>query len=175
MKAVECCESCLFDSNWQWSNSFSLVPAYLPQWYYPPQKNSTQYPSCTFGKPPNPALQNFTLADMAFLSSLSYRSTSIVDSQLEGWFGPSGTNVTDEVQYVADWKEDAEFKAATFRLFRFPITTGATGIVSVRGTAGALDLLVDNQLWQAAMLAQLVRLALPFGEIFTPVLPSKFV
>ena len=112
---------------------------------------------------------------MAFLSSLSYRDTSIVNSQLEGWFGPAGTNVTDEVRYVTEWKRDAEFKSATFRLFRFPTATGVTGIVSVRGTAGALDLLVDNQLWQAAMLAQLVRLALPFGEIFTPVLPSKFL
>jgi lipase ATG15 len=110
---------------------------------------------------------------MAFLSSLSYRSTSIIDSQLKGWFGPSSTNVTDEVEYVDNWKKDAEIKAATFRLFRFPSSTGATGIVSVRGTASALDLLVDNQLWQAAMLAQLVRLALPFGEIFTPILPSE--
>lgn len=109
---------------------------------------------------------------MAFLASLSYRNTSVVDKGLKGWFGPAGTNVTDEYEYVDDWKAETG-ATAKFRLFRFPNEEGDTGIVSVRGTAGALDLLVDNQLWQAAMLAQLVRLALPFGEIFTPVLPSK--
>lgn len=134
------------------------------------------FPYSVFGKPPSPALENYTLADMAFLSSLSYRATPIVESQLEGWFGPSGWNVTDEYEYVDEWKlqeGSSQAKAAVFRLFRFPIDNGAIGIVSVRGTASWLDLLVDNQLWQAAMLAQLVRLALPFGEIFTPILPSK--
>jgi hypothetical protein len=129
-----------------------------------------------FGKSPSPALENYTLADMAFLSALSYRSSTIVESQLEGWFGPSGWNVSDEFEYVNRWKldnEGSENKNAVFRLFRFPSENGSTGIVSVRGTAGSLDLLVDNQLWQAAMLAQVVRLALPFGEIFTPILPGK--
>ncbi|KAG7340521.1 hypothetical protein IV203_024064 [Nitzschia inconspicua] len=91
-------------------------------------------------KASNPALENFTLADMTFLSSLSYRSSSIVGSQLDGWFSPSGND--------------------------------AISIVSVRGTVSSMDLLVDNQLWQAAILAEVVRLALPFGEIFTPILPT---
>jgi hypothetical protein len=129
-----------------------------------------------FGKPPSPALENYTLADMAFLSSLSYRSSTIVESQLEGWFGPSGWSVSDEFEFVNKWKLDdrvSDNKNAVFRLFRFPSGNGTTGIVSVRGTATSLDLLVDNQLWQAAILAQAVRLALPFGEIFTPTLPCK--
>jgi lipase ATG15 len=129
-----------------------------------------------FGKPPSPSLENYTLADMAFLSSLSYRSTSIIKSGLEGWFGPSGMNVTDEFSYVNEWKEVAggpSSQSAVFRLFRFPSESGNIGVVSVRGTASPLDLLVDNQLWQAAMLAQAVRAVLPFGEIFTPMLPSE--
>jgi hypothetical protein len=130
-----------------------------------------------FGKPPSPSLENYTLADMAFLSSLSYRSTSVVQSQLQQWFGPSGLNVTDEFDLVNEWKLNdggPESNSAVFRLFRFPGEDGATGIVSVRGTSSSLDLLVDNQLWQAAMLAQLVRMFLPFGEIFTPILPSMY-
>lgn len=128
-----------------------------------------------FGKPPSPSLENFTLADMAFLSSLSYRSTSIIESGLEDLFGPSGMNVTDEFSYVNGWKEveGGPFsKSAVFRLFRFPSESGNIGIVSMRGTASPLDLLVDNQLWQAAMLAQAVRQVLSFGEISTPMLPS---
>jgi hypothetical protein len=113
---------------------------------------------------------------MAFFSALSYRSSSIVESQLQGWFGPSGWNVTDEFEYVDKWMLDdvgSENRNAVFRLFRFPSESGAIGIVSVRGTASSLDLLVDNQLWQAAILTQGVRMALPFGQFFTPILPCK--
>ncbi|KAG7373187.1 lipase class 3 [Nitzschia inconspicua] len=161
------------ETNGDTENTETLT--FLPEWYYPPQLGNTQYPSCVFGKPPSPALENFTLADMTFLSSLSYRSSSVVSSQLDGWFSPSGQNVTDEADFVDEWKlqEGGQVsKTVVFRLFRFPTGNDAIGIVSVRGTVSSMDLVVDNQLWQAAMLAQLVRLALPFGEIFTPILPT---
>jgi len=82
--------------------------------------------------------------------------------------------VTDEPEYVDSWKRDNGFESssAVFRLFQFPYNDGFVGIVSVRGTAGLLDLLVDNQLWQAAMLVQALRFTLPAGEIFTPFLPA---
>jgi hypothetical protein len=127
----------------------------------------------TFGKPPSPILENTTLADFAFLSYLAYRNDSVIDSELEQWFGPSGEVVTDEKAYVDEWNLDNP-NFVSYRLFRLQKTKGSLGMVSVRGTANWIDLLVDNQLWQAAMLVQGIRAALPFGGIFTPILPSKF-
>lgn len=157
-----------YDSN----NNATLT--YLPDYFYPPQLQDVQYPTCAFGKTGSPGLENRSLADFAFLSSLAYRSDSVVNQELEGWFG-SNENVTDESQFVTAYRTETGTTGIPvfFRLFRFETAEGSVGIVSVRGSTDAVDWLVNNQLWQAAILVQGVRALLPLGNVFTPALPSK--
>jgi hypothetical protein len=43
----------------------------------------------------------------------------------------------------------------------------------IRGTQNNWDMLADSQLWSAAALMQVVRLILPVGELWTPILDRK--
>ena len=62
-----------------------------------------------------------------------------------------------------------------FYLFEAMTTNGTVGIISVRGTSSKMEMLVDCQLWLAAFLIQLLRFGLPFGALFTPILPCTCV
>jgi hypothetical protein len=148
---------------------------YLPDFFYPPQLQDVQYPSCAFSNTLLPGLNHSSLADFAFLSSLAYRSDAVVGDELEGWFGPN-ENVTDQSLFVHAYRTTTGTKGIPvfFRLFRYKMAEGTVGIVSVRGSTSTIDWLVNNQLWQAAILVQGVRALLPVGAIFTPALPSKF-
>ena len=43
-------------------------------------------------------------------------------------------------------------------------------IITIRGTATALDIMTDAQIWVSAVLFQLIRELLPLGAVFTPIL-----
>jgi len=44
-------------------------------------------------------------------------------------------------------------------------------MVTIRGSLNTYDFLTDAQLWMAAVLLQCVRFFLPFGQVWTPVMP----
>jgi hypothetical protein len=147
---------------------------FLPNYYYPEEEDSIRYPTCSVLTSTWQGLADRTLADFAFLSALAYRASNIVEEQLPEYFGTE--LVTDERAYVSAWRNFTNTSgiAVSFNLFRFETEVGPIGIVSIRGTATAADLLADNQIWLAAMLTQLVRAALPFGGVFTPYLGRKY-
>lgn len=155
-------------------SSSTTEVTFLPNYYYPEEGDSIRYPTCSILTSMWQGLADRTLADFAFLSALAYRTSGVVDKQLTEYFGTEP--VTDEREYVSAWRNSTNNTgiAVSFNLFRFETDVGPIGIVSVRGTATAADLLADNQLWLAAMLTQLVRAALPFGGAFTPFLGCKY-
>jgi hypothetical protein len=102
----------------------------------------------------------------------------VIDQQLPEYFSndPLTLNVTDEREYVHAWRDANNVLniPVNFHLFRFTSASRTLGVVSIRGSARPWDWLVNNQLWQAAMIVQAVRTILPIGVIFTPYLDSKF-
>merc|ERR1712238_198841 len=146
---------------------------FLPEFYYPPQKETIQYPTCRFGKAVDPELKAWSLADYAMLSILAYRNETIVKDSLPIWFGGSGDNVTLIMEPVNTFRKfyDYEQVPGVFYFFKAVTQGGTTGIVSVRGTSSQTEMLVDCQLYLTAFLVQLLRIGLPFGPLFTPLFP----
>jgi lipase ATG15 len=142
--------------------------AYLPDFVYE-QKDSLRYPSCELtsdlGESPLTAI-----ADYAFLAGLAYRDVNGTQAALDGWFGPSGQNATDRNAIVEDWRDVNDIQSAvSFKLVTFP-DNGNFAYVLIRGTQNNWDMLTDVQLWGAAALMQTLRLLLPVGEIWTPII-----
>lgn len=108
---------------------------------------------------------------------MAYRSDTIIDQSLPIWFGPSGQNVTLLPEPVDVFRKvnGYENTPGIFYLFEAMTTNGTVGIISVRGTSSKMEMLVDCQLWLAAFLIQLLRFGLPFGALFTPILPCTCV
>lgn len=132
-------------------------------------------PTCTISKTAQQRIEGKkSLCDFAFLSSLAYRTDEVIDEQLEEYylFDTNVNNVTDEREYVSAWLNatDRASIPVVFHLFRFVSPTQTLGVVSIRGTARPWDWLADNQLWQAAIIVQVVRAILPIGGLFTPFL-----
>lgn len=155
-----------------YSSNSTLQLTYLPpEFYYPPKVGNGFYPTCSFAEPRAPVLEGMRLVDFAFLTQLAYRTDAIVQGQLNSWFG-SEVNVTDEAVYVNEYREASNTAdlPVIFRFFRFEWPTGQIGIVSIRGSSTSADWLINNQIWQAAILVQAVRALLPGGGIFTPYL-----
>ena len=112
------------------------------------------------------------MLDYAFLSSLAYKTDNITKDALTQWFNKS-TNVTDETGIVKDFRDrkDPEKTPVFFKLFSF--SELRTAIISIRGTSNNWDMLADSQLWSAAALMQGLRLILPAGEIWSPIMDRK--
>mmetsp|Transcript_31902 Transcript_31902/g.77500 ORF Transcript_31902/g.77500 Transcript_31902/m.77500 type:complete len:1216 (+) Transcript_31902:130-3777(+) len=152
---------------------FTFLP---PDFYYPPQPKDIRYPTCSIAKAEQLGIENEKLYDFAFLSSLVYRTDDVMDAQLSQYFvnDESIFNVTIERDYVDDWRTEngSQDVAVKFDLFRITskTTSRTIGIIAIRGSAKPWDWLVNNQLWQAAMVVQGVRALLPIGGVFTPFL-----
>lgn len=145
--------------------------AYLPDFTYV-QEDDLRYPTCVLGKEIEGGPTTRALADYAYLATVAYRDTSITQNELDQWFG---SNVAvDLPELVTRFRERIDSESAvSYKLISFPDLTGGQenyGIVSIRGTTNAWDMLSDAQLWSAAACMQFLRAILPIGEIWTPIL-----
>ena len=112
------------------------------------------------------------MLDFTFLSSAAYLDNSVTDEVLNQWFGYGVVeNLVEDVDvFRKTYQEEHGSSSVTYKLFNFPKRDDLK-IVAVRGTNNAWDALTDAQLWSSAFLAQMVRTALPFGALWTPILP----
>lgn len=127
---------------------------------------SLTYPTCSISKNFLPGINETRLIDYAFGALLAYKDESIVQNELDAWFGEGA--VTDLQDVVDEYRIETGSTGVAVSYKLFNITNGPL-VVSIRGTFGAFDLLTDAQLWSAAALLQLVRYALPFGNTWTPI------
>eukprot|EP00814_Leptocylindrus_danicus_P000692 CAMPEP_0116028594 /NCGR_PEP_ID=MMETSP0321-20121206/15519_1 /TAXON_ID=163516 /ORGANISM="Leptocylindrus danicus var. danicus, Strain B650" /LENGTH=946 /DNA_ID=CAMNT_0003502573 /DNA_START=63 /DNA_END=2906 /DNA_ORIENTATION=- len=132
------------------------------------------YPTCrvgsNFGTGNSDTVQ---MIDYAFMAGLAYSSTDITQGELNGWFGPGGGVIpTDQKEIVDEFRlrTDNYSSAVVFKLFTFEEEDGTDAIVAIRGTTNGWDALADAQLWGAAALMQGLRLVLPLGGIWTPIM-----
>jgi len=159
--------------------SFDTIPqTFLPDFEYKEHENLS-YPTCNVGsssKLIDGLIDGETagLADYIFISGLAYKDSSIVQPQLDQWFGEGVA--TDEVDLVKNYRSSINDRSSVqYKLISFNHgTEKPTALLSVRGTATAADTLADAQLWIGAIGFQLTRFVVPFGSLFTPVL-NKFV
>jgi lipase ATG15 len=103
------------------------------------------------------------------------RDPNITQNELDQWFYNSAGNGTsgavDQQDYVDAYRTSNNITSAvSFKLIDFPAEN--LSLVAVRGTTNAWDALTDAQLWSPAGLFQALRLLLPIGEIWTPILDS---
>jgi hypothetical protein len=141
--------------------------------FYYEGSSDLNYASCSMGhniKSPD-KLQQSSLADFAFLSTVAYLDDNTATQMVGEWFGDTVTeNLSDNVdEFVRNYQEKNGASVVSYKLFDFPEQN--LKIVSVRGTSNSWDALADAQLWSSAALAQLVRGILPFGEIWTQFFP----
>ena len=109
-----------------------------------------------------------------------YRTDDVMDAQLSQYFSnDEAINATVERDYVDEWRTVNGNNLVSVKFDLYKMTSQDTkktiGIVAIRGSAKPWDWLVNNQLWQAAMVVQGVRAILPIGGVFTPFLDSKLV
>lgn len=164
-----------------------------------PQPEDVRYPTCDLSKSSTFGV-NATLADFAFLTTLSYKTDALATSQLTGWF--QGVDVVEDRETVLEYRKqnNVDSSPAFFRLYRFRLGNGLDrGVVSIRGTQKLWDVvsvfgalseeqmtnfstafcvsstcqLADFQLWSTTMLCQGLRAILPIGEMWTPILDRK--
>jgi lipase ATG15 len=130
-----------------------------------------RYPTCRLANIQGGFGENSTMLDFAFLAGLPYKTDEIINSELQSWF--TDTIVEDDVERVNEFRarEDKDNAAVEFRLINFPEKSLA--LIMIRGTQNNWDMLADSQLWSAAALMQVVRLILPVGELWTPILDRK--
>jgi len=144
---------------------------YMPNFEYI-QAADLAYPTCTIGKGIESLGSSQTaIADFAFVAVLAYRAPNITQGQLNQWFGNSTGNETavDMQDLVNTYRAENDVTSAvSYKLIVFP--TSNLALVSVRGTTNAWDALTDAQLWSSAGLFQFLRLLLPLGTIWTPIL-----
>lgn len=150
-------------------DTYSVGYTYLPDFEYLPQDDSLRYPSCKLTSDLGDSPLT-SMADYAFLAGLAYRSINGTQSELDGWFGPSGTIPVDQVETVEQFREDNEITSAvSFKLVTFP-DSGNFAYVLIRGTQNNWDMLADVQLWGGAALMQALRALMPLGEMWTPII-----
>jgi hypothetical protein len=148
------------------------VLTFLPAaFYYPPLESDMRYPTCTLANIKDGFGENSTMLDFAFLAGLPYKNDTIIDSELQSWF--TDTTVEDDIETVNEFRarKGNNSDAVEFHLIHFPLKKLA--LITIRGTQNNWDMLADIQLWSAAILMQIVRLILPVGEIWTPILDRK--
>lgn len=175
------------------SGALTFVNGYA----WTPLDEDVRYGTCNFSKSSTFGI-NATLADFAFLTSLPYKTDSVAATQLHEWF--QDTHVTEDYVTVSNFRTEYGYENSPvfFRLFRFALENGKDrGVISIRGTQNNWDVvsyvgcnralltlldlkvvsclkLADFQLWSAAMLCQGLRVILPIGEMWTPILGGMF-
>jgi hypothetical protein len=112
---------------------------FVEDFAWKPVADDVRYESCEFTKSSTFGM-NATLADYAFLTQLPYKTNNIAEIELAGWF--RGVNVTEDLETVIDFQKKMGHKVpVVFRLFRFRQHNGLDrGVISIRGTVGAWDL-----------------------------------
>lgn len=137
----------------------------LSDFEYPPNAGLT-YPTCVIGKNFLPGQDEARLVDYTFASLLAYKDRTIVQDEIDLWFGEG--MVTDEFELVNAYRIETGSATLPVSYKLFNITNGPL-VVTIRGTQGAFDLLADAQLWSTALFMQLVRFAMPLGHMWTPI------
>jgi hypothetical protein len=108
-----------------------------------------------------------TFKDYAFMAGIAYSSQAATQTELDNWFGEG--KAKDETEFVNSFRRDYNVTSAVFfKMFSFAEMDLA--YVSIRGTTNNWEMLTDAQLWSAAALMQLLREALPFGDLWSPVI-----
>jgi len=154
------------------SSSFETSMVILPRnaFRYEPQPN-LMYPTCLLAKGLELPSGNATgLADYAFLAALAYQPQDLFEEKLDRWFAP-GTAVS-ETRFVAEFRSEVAGGAAAVSYDLVNFDSGALGVVVVRGSTTAWEWLTDAQLWSGALIAGGLRLLMPFGQMWTPILDN---
>lgn len=142
---------------------------YMQDYMYSPIENSLRYPTCQLTSD----LQESPLTSMAdyiFLARVAYRG-NITQSELDNWFG-NGVAV-DQAEFVDLYREENNINSAVeFKLITYPTNSSRDfAYLAIRGTTNEWEALTDAQLWSGAMLMQVLREFLPFGSIWSAVMP----
>ena len=140
--------------------------AYLPDFEYVPD-DELSYPTCTIGNNFLPGVAESQLVDYAFLAYMGYKDESVIQDQLDTWFGEDVATVMDDFVQLYRNATKTESRAVNYKLIQ--IEDGPS-IVSIRGTFAIWDLFADAQLWMTAILMQILRAILPFGFMWTPII-----
>lgn len=142
----------------------------LPSGFYYDEQPNLPYQTCQMGKGLQiPGAQKTALEDYAFVAAISYAGDNTTQRLLDDYFGPG--EVTDNPNVVKQFKEFNNYANSNAHYKYFTIAANPDfALVSVRGTSNPWDMLTDAQLWGSAALFQVLRAALPFGEVFTPIL-----
>jgi len=145
----------------------------LDDFVYEAAEMDMRYPTCDLGSFNTTFDKQLNMLDFVFLSGLPYLRDDLIAGQLDGWFG--NMTVADEQDLLDSIEKELSFKNKVhYKLFNLTMPGGATaGVVSIRGTHKLWDVLVDSQLWLAAILSQALRATLPLGDLFTPILDGK--
>jgi lipase ATG15 len=111
------------------------------------------------------------MADYAYLAGHAYRGSETSQEELSLYF--QGLNVTDRDDLVSLIREKTIDSKVSFKLVTAPglKQDGDFSYLVIRGTVSAWDAMTDAQLWSPAALMQFLRIVLPFGDIWTPVMP----
>jgi lipase ATG15 len=149
-------------------NDFAEQPGtYLYDFEYLPNKELS-YPSCTIGTDFLPYSSISQLIDFSFLALMGYKSTSVTQLDLDSWFGAgNATDMVDVVQGFRNVTNTLE-SPVSYKLIKFK--DGGPAVVTIRGTAEIWDLFADAQLWSTAALMQVLRISVPFGGTWTPIM-----
>lgn len=140
----------------------------------PSRERGFQYPACDYNPQSVPQASDldFGLLDFAFLSDLAYADMDETQAQVDRWFGERRVKFIPEADYPKSLP--AKHSKAVYKLFRINARKwkeSSIFVVSVRGTINPLDLLTDAQIWLPALMMQLLRTLLPFGDIWNELLP----
>ena len=126
------------------------------------------YQTCNYGKQIFQDIPVTKLVDLVFSALMSYRANNATQNQLNSWFGDNVVlNRADIVTEYRNLTGSYNFPVV-YRLYEF--TSLNSAIVSIQGTSNTWDLFADAQLWSAAWLLQGLRAAMPFGQMWTPII-----
>lgn len=121
-------------------NTDAATFTYLPNFSYPGLSNDMRYPTCTLSNMNGGFGANTTLLDYAFVASIAYVIENETQSELDSWFGPSGTEAIFDQEYVDAFRKenDPDELPVFFKMFRFPQLR--FGMIVIRGTSNNWDM-----------------------------------
>lgn len=139
---------------------------FLPDFEYA-AADELPYPTCTIADGFLPDVEEARLVDYAFLAYMGYKDNSILQGELESWFGEGvAKDMDDEVRLYRE-ATFSENIPVSYKLIKFK---KGPSVVSIRGTFLIWDLFADAQLWMVAALTQTLRAVLPLRFLWTPIL-----
>lgn len=139
---------------------------FLPDFEYLPA-DQLPYPTCIMAKDFLPEVEEVKLVDYAFLAYMGYKDSTILQGELDSWFGEGVAEDMEEVVQNFRQATNSESLPVNYKLIQFD---NGPSVVSIRGTFMVWDMFADAQLWMVAMSTQVVRAVLPLAFLWTPVL-----